>query len=128
MSNDVTFFERQKLQYLLRTKLSMRAIAKIMRRNHTIVIREVKRNGGSREKYRADNAQKQYEKRKHKKHIGKLEKHNDLRKYVEEKISHDWSPEQIAGRLKEHSPKSLNGLTISHESIYYWIYEKSLDI
>ena len=35
---------------------------------------------------------------------------------VEEKLRQDWSPEQIAGRFKEE------GIAISHERIYQYIY------
>lgn len=45
MSNSLTFYDRQKLEYWLRTKQSLRAIAKIMRRNHSVLVREQKRNG-----------------------------------------------------------------------------------
>ena len=42
--------------------------------------------------------------------------------YVRKKLEKDWSPEQIAGRLKEHPPASLLGSKISYESIYQYIY------
>lgn len=120
MSNDLTFFERQKLQYLLRTKKSVREISRIMRRNHTILCREIRRNGDCRKKYRADTAQRLYEKRKHDKHRGKLDTHPTLKKYVVERLKEDWSPEEIAGRLKADRANE----TISHESIYHYIYER----
>jgi len=125
MSNELTFYDRQMLQYWLRTKQSLRQIAKTMRKGHTAIIREINRNGTSRSKYRADTAQKMNEKRKHKQRMGKLDKHPRLKEYVEKKIRLNWSPEQIAGRLKECPPAGLEGITISHESIYYYIYEKS---
>lgn len=126
MSNDLNFYDRQKLQYWLRTKMSLRDIAKIIRRTHSVLSKEINKNGcGDRNKYRADVAQRNYEKRKHKQRAGKLDKHPELKEYVEEKIKEDWSPDEIAGRLKKHPPDHLNGLNISHESIYYWVYEKS---
>jgi IS30 family transposase len=36
-----------------------------------------------------------------------------------------WSPEQIAGRLKNHPPVEAKGITVSYESIYQWIYHES---
>ncbi len=126
MSNELTYYERQKLEWLLRTKQSLRKLAPVMRRTHSILSREIQRNGYSRKTYRADTAQRRHEERKHKKHTGKLDKHPELKKYVEDRLCEDWSPEQIAGRLKEYPPTELKGLCISHESIYYWIYEKSL--
>jgi IS30 family transposase len=44
MSNCLTFYDRQKLEYWLRTKQSLRAIARIMRRDHSVVVRELKIN------------------------------------------------------------------------------------
>lgn len=125
MSNDLKFYERQKLEYWLRTKMSLRAIAKIMRREHTIVSREIKRNGTDRKKYRADTAQWLFEKRKHGKHKGKMEKNPELKKYVVSHLKQDWSPEQIAGRLKRVSSEEAGGGTISHESIYEYVYNKA---
>lgn len=123
MSNELTFFERQKLQYWLRTKLSLRKIAKLIRKNHSVVIREIQRNSSGRDRYRADIAQRLCEERKHKKRKGKLDKYPELKEYVEDKLLKDWSPEQISGRIEEF--KALENLTISHESIYHYVYERS---
>lgn len=63
MSNEFTYYERQMLEYWLRTKMSLRDIGKAMRRAHTIISREINRNGGGdRKKYRADVAQRLFEK------------------------------------------------------------------
>lgn len=125
MSNDLTYYERQKLEWLLRTTQSLRAIANVMRRNVSILSREIRRNGDNRKKYRADVAQRKHEERRHKKRRGKLEQCSELREYVEARLLEDWSPEQIAGRLKICPPEHLKGKYISHESIYEWIYEKA---
>ncbi len=125
MSNCLTFYDRQMLEYWLRTKQSMRAVARIMRRDHTVLIRELKRNGGGdRMKYRADVAQRLFEKRIFKQHKGKIDKHPELKEYVVEGLKNEWSPDIIAGRLKDDRPEELNGKTISHESIYHYIYNK----
>lgn len=125
MSNELKYYDRQKLEYWLRTKMSLRKIAKIIRKDVSVISREIARNSSGRKKYRADTAQGLCDKRKHKQHIGKLDKHHELKEFIEEKLSDDWSPEQIAGRLKEFPPAELSGLTISHESIYYYIYTKA---
>ena len=96
-----------------------------MRRDHTVISREIKRNSSGRNKYRADTAQKKCEDRKHKQRKGKLDKYPELKKYIEKKLLLDWSPEQITGRLKEHPPDYLKGLTFSHQSIYEYIYNKA---
>jgi IS30 family transposase len=121
MSNNLTFYDRQKLEYWLRTRQSVRAIAKIMRRDHSVLVRELKRNGdGNRKKYRADTAQRMFEKRIHKQHKGKLDKYPELKERVVAGLKNEWSPDVIAGKLKLSDDK----LTISHESIYHYIYNK----
>lgn len=125
MSNEITFYERQKLESWLRSKLSLREIGDILGRTHTILSREIRRNGTDRKKYRADVAQRLFEKRKHNKHKGKVEKNSKLKEYIVSGLKLDWSPDEIAGRLKEVSAKETNGVTISHESIYEYIYNKA---
>lgn len=121
MSNEFTYYERQMLEYWFRTRQSMRTIAGNMRRAHTIISRELKRNGdGDRAKYRADIAQRLFEKRRHKQHKGKLDKYPELKRVVVDGLEEGWSPDVIAGKLK----KSGEPQTISHESIYHYIYNK----
>mgnify|MGYP006356566917 CR=1 FL=1 len=122
MSNILTFYEREKLEYWLRTNQSMRAIARILTRDHTVLTRELKRNGsGDRKKYRADTAQRLCDKRVKQEHKGKLDKYPELKKYVVDGLKEEWSPDVIAGKLKLSGAKQ----TISHESIYHYIYNKS---
>ena len=121
MSNEFTFYERQMLEYWFRTKQSLRSISKVMRRTHTILSREIRRNGDSRAKYRADIAQRMFEKRKHNQHQGKLDKYPELKEYVFNGLKKEWSPDVIAGMLKKE--KTIRQ-TISHESIYHYIYHK----
>jgi IS30 family transposase len=42
--------------------------------------------------------------------------------YVESKLRRRWSPQQIAGRLREVPPTRLSGMRISHQTIYRWIW------
>lgn len=125
MSNNLKFYDRQRLECWLRTKQSIRAIAKIMRRDHSVIVRELKRNSlKGRAGYRADLAERIFEQRRHKQRKGKLDKYPELKKYVVGKLKEEWSPDVIAGRLKDEQPKFLAGQTISHESIYHYIYNK----
>src|SRR3990167_4160930 len=92
MSNNLKFYDRQKFEYWLRTKQSLRAIAKIMGRDHSVLVRELQRNAhGDRKKYRADTAQKLFEKRIHQRHKGKLDKYPELKEYVVEGLKKEWS-------------------------------------
>lgn len=121
MSNDLTSYERQKLQYWLQTKMSLRAIAKIMKRTHSALSKEINKNAcGNRTKYRADIAQRMFEKRRHKQRKGKLDKYPELKTIVADGLEAGWSPDVIAGKLKTSGEKQ----TISHESIYHYIYNK----
>ena len=45
-----------------------------------------------------------------------------LMAYVAERLHRRWSPQQIAGRLREVPGLTLGGATISHTSIYRWIW------
>src|SRR3990167_6649527 len=101
MSNELTIYDRQKLQYWLRTKQSLRDLAKVIRKDHTILSREIRRNGGDRTKYRADIAQALADKRRHQKRRGKLDKYPELKKLVVNCLRRDWSPEEITGWLKQ---------------------------
>lgn len=121
MSNSLTLYDRQKFEYWLRTKQSLRAIAKIMRRDHSVLVRELKRNGdGIRKKYRADTAQRLSEKRIYKQHKGKLDKYPELKALVVEGLKKEWSPDVIAGKMKFEKRRQ----TISHESIYQYVYNR----
>ena len=125
MSNELTIYDREKLEYYLRTKMSLRAIAKVMVRDVSVISREIQRNSVGRKKYRAKIAQDKFNKRKHKSRKGKFETYPKLLEYVEKYLNEEWSPDQIANTLKEEAPLELDGVTISHESIYNWIYTKS---
>lgn len=123
MSNCLTSYDRQKLEYWLRTKQSLRAIAKIMRRDHSVLVRELKRNSsGGRKRYRADIAQRLFEKRIYRQHKGKLDKYPELKEYVVEGLKKEWSPDVIAGKMKSEKMEQ----TISHESIYHYVYHKDI--
>lgn len=121
MSNELTLYDRQKLQYWLRTKQSLRKIGRLVHKDHSVLSREIRRNGGDRKRYRADVAQAAADKRRHQKRRGKLDKHPELKELVVDRLQKDWSPDEISGWLKQ-LPRSE---TISHESIYHYIYDRA---
>lgn len=51
-------------------------------------------------------------------------KNAELQRHIGKKLKEGWSPELIAGRLKQKGRLS----TASHESIYRWVYEKRPDL
>lgn len=101
-------------------------MAERLGRDYSIIKREIKRNSGNHLPYAAAVAQSLAEKRARKTNVRKLEKPDNqkLKKFVIEKLREDWSPDQIAGTLKENPPADIFG-KISHESIYSYVYNYS---
>ena len=122
MSN-LKLCEREKIEFYLRCKQGIREIGRLIHRDHGVISREVKRNGGA-DGYDAKRAQAMADKRVGHNRKRKLDKDITLKQYVIKQIKEeDWSPKAIAGRLKRHPPPELKGKKISHESIYQYIYE-----
>ena len=97
---------------------ALREIATALGRPASTVARELRRNG-SRTGYRAVYAQEQARARRW---SGvRLERDEELRNDVLERLKLGWSPEAVAGRLKRARGKSV----ISYESIYRFIYAQS---
>ena len=119
----LTYYEREQIESFKRRNWPHRKIARELSRDHKCINDEVKRNSSPYLKYTAHSAQCAYELRKRFKYKRKLEKYEnkELCEHVIEKICKDWSPEQISGHLKKYDPLG-NGKTISHESIYQYIY------
>jgi IS30 family transposase len=84
--------------------------------------RERKRNAMSDGRYEPGPAQTRAHSRR-RAHLRRTKTgHRSLMAYVEERLTHYWSPEQIAGRLSARPPKDLAGLSLSHTTIYRWIW------
>lgn len=121
----ITFYERQIIELRLRGRWTRRRIARYLNRDHSVVVREIKRNSRSDGKYLARDAQAKADRLARKTNIRLLNKNPYLSRYVIQSIRDgQLSPEQIAGRLKLTPPPELAGLTVSHESIYQWIYSE----
>lgn len=121
---EITPFERQKIESFLRGKLSHRQIGSYLHRDHTVIDREVNRNKSSDGKYRWEEAQRKSEARKRKKRKRILETDEVLKSYVVKQIIEEqWSPKQISGIIKKHPESWMVGKGISHETIYQFIYE-----
>jgi IS30 family transposase len=108
--------DREKI-YLLHAKgISSRQIAINIGRTTSTVSREIKRNT-SKSGYLPDRAQAKSIARKYKLEF-KIHKHPQLKQFIIDRLSIDkWSPEIISARLKYSDFP-----TISHESIYKFIY------
>ena len=120
MSN-LKLCEREKIEFLLRCKQGIREIGRLTHRDHGVISREVRRNGGV-SGYDAKRAQAMADKRLAHNTKRKLDKDPKLKQYVTEQLKAEWSPKVVAGRLKKYPPPELREKRISHESIYQYIY------
>jgi len=112
--------ERLEIAILLKKGYSIRSIAKVLKRGIGSISDEIKRNSTN-NKYNPLKANhKAYVKRKYAKYQGmKIVNNIELRNYVEKKLKEEWSPEQIAGRLKEIDKHIKYA---SHNAIYKFIH------
>ena len=101
----ITIFERSCIYQFLNLGMSIREIAKAIKRSLSTISREIKRNKtktnnkySSFERYFPIVAQNKYEKRRTKCKRNSKFNHNSI-KYVESKILEQWSPEQIYQRV-----------------------------
>jgi len=95
---------------------SIRQIAAALDRSPSTVSRELKRNRGAKVGYKPAYAQEQARSRRWT--GSRLERDDALRTLVLGCLKSGWSPEQVAGRLRQQKATT----TISHESIYRFIY------
>ncbi|MBU1901626.1 hypothetical protein KKG82_04635, partial [Patescibacteria group bacterium] len=120
---EIRYSEREIIAIRIRMKWSYSRIGWFLGRDHSVIRREIIRNRTRSGIYDAMYAQKVADSRKKKTNRAKIDTHPYLQKYIIERIRDDrLSPEQVAGRLRVAPPPELVGVTISHESIYLWIY------
>lgn len=119
----LTKYDREKIEHYFRLGLSGREIAKKIGRHHSVIERELSRNRSPQFDYDAIKANYFSARRAKKTNKRKLVKSEKLYEYLLKGLGKDWSPEQIAGRLKTDPPPELKGETISYEAIYQFIYE-----
>lgn len=114
--SELTFQEREEISRGLSKGESQRSVAARLRRAVSTISREVARNGGS-SQYRAAEAETAAWLRARRPKVCRLAEEPRLRNRVAFKLSQNWSPEQIAGWLKQQYPND-DRMRISHETIY----------
>ena len=108
--------ERCSIARLHEAGQSIRQIAAALDRQPSTVSRELKRNAGSKVGYRPAYAQAQAEARRW---SGcRLEREDDLRETILDRLGAGWSPEQVSGRRAREAGRPV----ISHETIYRFVY------
>jgi IS30 family transposase len=108
--------DREEISRGVAAGVSLRSIARRLRRAPSTISRELERNGGH-GRYRAAAADSQAWDRALRPKRCKLARHDQLRQLVAARLSENWSPEQIAGWLKHTYPDD-EAYRVSHETIY----------
>jgi len=108
--------ERCTIARLREAGQSIRQIAAALDRSPSSVSRELKRNSGRHVGYRPGYAQQRTRARRWS--GSRLERDDELRDLVLDRLAAGWSPEQVAGRLARQAGRAV----ISHETIYRFIY------
>lgn len=114
--------QRFQLETLLKTMETQKDIALFLGVNPGTISRELARNSGGEYDARKADVKNRQRRRVAKKKAKKLFRHEFIHRYTEEKLKLYWSPEQIAGRLRQDL-----GFIICHETIYQFIYSECPD-
>lgn len=123
--NQITADERDKIAVYLAGGFNYSDIARMLGRNRSSIMREVKRNSSRQyQVYTSMHADKRSIERKSRANQHDRLKDPFIRDYVHAKLKEQWTPELIAGRLVQDHP----GYSISHEAVYQYIYEDAPEL
>jgi IS30 family transposase len=116
--------DRYVISHLKIAGFSLREIGRRLRRDHSTISREIKRNGPnySDEVYWYDFTHSRAIERRHKARHCRRHDHRTLVDYVEAKIRIEWPPEVTAAHLKFDYPDDKS-MRICPETIYRWIFQ-----
>jgi IS30 family transposase len=119
----LTLNERYVIHHLVLYGLSCREIARRLGRHHGTIDREISRNGPRHDGwvYVHEVAQRRADERAHWPRCRRRRDDPRLYRYVVTGLEADWSPEQIAGRLRRDYPANLR-MRVCPETIYQWVY------
>jgi IS30 family transposase len=112
--------EREEISRGIAEGLSDRVIAARLGRNQSVVWREIAHNGG-RLDYRAYQAAERAEQAVRRPKPRKLETDRRLHDAVAGGLAQEWSPQQVAARLRAEHPGEV-AMWVSHETIYQALY------
>lgn len=112
----LTLIEREEISRGLRGEMSLRSIARSLKRPASTISREVRRNGGA-NLYRAAPSDAAAWDRTRRPKLCKLAGNDYLCRVISAKLTRKWSPQQIAGWLMREHPDEEDK-RVSHETIY----------
>ncbi|MDH6301098.1 DNA-binding CsgD family transcriptional regulator [Polynucleobacter sphagniphilus] len=116
----LTLDEREAISRGLASGQSMRSIATELGGSPSTISREIGRNGGPKS-YRANQSDQAAWDRAHRPQTCKLALNKALAHLVADKLQHYWSPQQIAGWLKQ-TYLDQEDYQVSHETIYLSLF------
>jgi len=118
----LTFAEREQISQGIFAKESFSQIARRLNREVSTISNEVhKQVRRKRWCYSAIRGQELADLKKKRGRKKKILENETLREYIQAKLGVEWSPEEIAKRLKLDYPLDMT-MRISHESIYQYLY------
>jgi transposase, IS30 family len=113
--------DRESISRGLAIGLENKDIAVSIGRSESVVSREIARHGG-RQAYRAWKADAAARESRSRPKERKIDADPELRGRVAGGLMKGWSPEQVAGRLRYENYRGETDMSVSHETIYTWIY------
>lgn len=116
MPGHLTMEERDRIAQLRHRGATQKEIARALSRDKGTISRELRRNSTGGE-YFAGQAQRESERRRRERALVRKLDAPELNHAVRVKLTQEWSPEQIAGRLKQQTGER----SVSHQTIYTWI-------
>jgi len=119
MSSQLTIQQRDRLAELRQQGAAQKEIAAALGRAPSTISRELRRNRTG-EQYYAGQAQRACERRRRERPLVRKLDHPELNEAVRVGLAHEWSPEQIAGRMEQRSPDCPER-RVSPQTIYAWI-------
>lgn len=115
--------ERYVIYHLRLCGLSIREIARRLRRSPCTITRELRRNTGRFQRiYWHESAHAFARQRRSQAPRPSKKSHLALYKLVTQRLKAGWSPELICGRLRRAYPKT-SSMQLSAETLYRWVYE-----
>lgn len=119
MACHLTMDERDRIAQLRHKGADQEEIAKALGRAPSTISRELRRNSSGGEYY-AGLAQRKAEQRRRERPLSPKMDDPQINRMVRERLTHEWSPEQIEGRLKHEYPDDPDR-SVSAQTIYTWI-------
>jgi IS30 family transposase len=117
----LTLADREEISRGLAMGIEQKDIAASIGRSESVVSREIGRHGG-RAKYRAHLADEEAKQSRERPKERKIDDDPRLRERVISDMRKNWSPEQVAGRMRYERNRGETDLSVSHEAIYTWIH------